>query len=258
MLALKLLLVPALLGAISMAGRRWGAGVAGWLAGFPSLTGAVLFFLAIEQRPEFTVQAAVVSLSTVFPAVAFGAAYAWACTRWRWFWCLACALSAWAAAALLLSRLPLTPVVSLAISLVTLFIAPRIYPRAHAQWGSRAMPAHELLLRMAAGAAMVLGVTAMAEALGTAWTGLFAAFPVMSTVLAVFSHRANGPGFAVALLRAMIGGFYSFIAFSLAVSLLLAHASIAVTFAASVAAAVVVQWIAKAIMMRLASKEGAR
>ena len=248
MLALKLLLVPALLAVISMAGRRWGAGVAGWLAGFPSLTGPVLFFLALERGPEFTVQAAVVSLSTVFSAVAFGVAYSWACTRFHWFWCLACALSAWAAAALLLSHLPLTATASLAISLLTLFVAPRVYSRAQAQWGSSTMPAHELLLRMVAGAAMVLAVTAAAEALGPAWTGLFAAFPVMSTVLAVFSHRANGPGFAVALLRAMVGGFYSFIAFCLTVSVLLAHASIAVTFAA----AVVVQGIAKAIMMRLA------
>ena len=235
-----------------MAGRRWGAGVAGWLAGFPSLTGPVLFFLALERGPEFTVQAAVVSLATVFSAVAFGVAYSWACTRLHWTWCLAVAYSAWAAAALLLSCLPLTPAVSLAISLLTLFFAPRIYSRAQAQWGSSTMPTYELLLRMVAGAAMVLGVTAMAEALGTTWTGLFAAFPVMSTVLAVFSHRANGPGFAVALLRAMVGGFYSFIAFSLTVSVLLAHASVAVTFAAAVAAAVVVQGTAKAIMMRLA------
>ena len=252
MLALKLLLVPALLAVISMAGRRWGAGVAGWLAGFPSLTGTVLFFLAIEQGPEFTVQTAVVALSTVFPAVAFGVAYSWACTRWQWTWCLACAILAWTAAALLLSCLPLTPATSLAISLLTLFVAPRIYPRAQAQWGGSAMPAQELLLRMAAGAAMVLGVTAMADALGSAWTGLVAAFPVMSTVLAVFSHRANGPGFAVALLRAMIGGFYSFIAFCLAVSVLLGHSGIAVTFAVAVASAVVAQAVAKTVMMRLA------
>ncbi len=252
LLALKLLLVPALLAVISMAGKRWGAGVAGWLAGFPSLTGPVLFFLALERGPDFTVQAAVVSLSTVFSAVAFGVAYAWACTRLHWFWSLACAFAAWTVAALLLSHLPLTAAISLAISLVTLFAGPRVYPRAQAQWGSSAMPAHELLLRMVAGAAMVLAVTAAAEALGPQWTGIFAAFPVMSTVLAVFSHRANGPGFAVALLRAMVGGFYSFLSFCLAVSLLLPHASIAVTFAAAVAAAVVVQWAAKAIMMRLA------
>lgn len=235
-----------------MAGRRWGAGVAGWLAGFPSLAGPVLFFLAIERGPEFTVQAAAVAISTVFCAVAFGVAYAWACRRLHWFWCVACALAAWTAAALLLSHLPLTAMVSLAISLLALLVAPRVYPRTNAQWGSSTMPAHDLALCMVAGAAMVLAVTAAAEALGPAWTGLLAAFPVLSIVMAVFSHRANGPGFAVALLRAMVGGLYSFIGFSLTVSLLLAHVSVAATFAAAVAAAVVVQGASKAIMMRLA------
>ena len=50
---------------------------------------------------------------------------------------------------------------------------------------------------------MVLGVTGAAEALGSTWTGLFSAFPVMSTVLAGFSHRANGSGYVIALLRSM-------------------------------------------------------
>jgi hypothetical protein len=252
LLALKLLLVPAFLAVISFAGKRWGPNVAGWLAGFPSLTGPILFFLAIERGPAFTVQAAVLSLSAVFSAVAFGAAYSWACTRLHWLWSLACALSAWTAAVLLLAQLPLSAMASLAIALLTLFAAPRAFPRAQAQWGSHALPAYELLLRMAAGAAMVLLVTAVAEALGPAWTGLFTAFPVMSTVLAVFSHRANGPGFAVALLRAMVGGFYAFIAYCLSVAVLLEDWGIAVTFIVAVAAAVVVQGTAKAIMLRSA------
>lgn len=252
MLALKLLLVPAFLAIISIAGKRWGPGVAGWLAGFPSLTGPILFFLALERGPEFTAQAAVVATSTVFPAVAFGAAYSWACARLHWAGSLACAMLAWFAAAGLLSLVPLTAPVSLAISLLTLLAAPRVYARSKAQWGGGAMPAHELLLRMAAGAGMVLAVTAAAETLGTAWTGLFAAFPVMSTVLAVFSHRASGPGFTIALLRAMIGGLYSLIAYCLAVSLLLEHSSIAVTYTVAVAAAVLTQGAAKAVMMRLA------
>ena len=252
LLALQLLLVPALLAAISMAGKRWGPGVAGWLAGFPSLTGPILFFLAIERGPEFTVQAAVLSLSAVFPAIAFGVTYAWVCTRLRWQGSIVCAFSAWAAAVLLFSQLPLTVWASLAISLLTLFAAPRLFPRTQALWGRRPLPAYELLLRMAAGAAMVLAVTAAAEGLGTTWTGLFSAFPVMSTVLAVFSQRANGPGFVVALLRAMIGGFYAYIAYCLAVSLLLETYGIAVTYMAAVAAAITVQGAAKLIMMRLA------
>jgi uncharacterized membrane-anchored protein len=81
---------------------------------------------------------------------------------------------------------------------------------------------------------------------------LVPAFPVMSTVLAVFSHPANGPGFAVALLRSMAGGFYSFIAYCLSVAVLLEDQGFAVTFIIAVTAAVVVQGTAKAIMMRSA------
>jgi uncharacterized membrane protein (GlpM family) len=226
--------------------------VAGWLAGFPSLTGPILFFLALERGPEFTTQASVLALSCVFPAIAFGASYAWACRRFGWPGALACAYSAWTLGVLLLAQLPLTVAWSLAISLLALFLAPRLFPRAQSQWGSRPMPPSELLLRMAAGALMVLGVTGAAEALGSVWTGLFAAFPVMSTVLAVFSHRANGPGFVVAMLRSMIGGFYSLITYCLAVALLLESQGLAVTFVAAVAAAVAVQGAAKAIMMRFA------
>jgi len=252
LLALKLLLVPAFLAVISYAGRRWGPQVAGWLAGFPSLTGPILLFLALERGPAFTAQAAVLALSSVFSAVSFGVAYAWACRRWPWYGSLACGYAAWTAAVELLVRLPLTAPGSLALSLATLFAAPRLFPRAQGQWGSRALPAQELLLRMGAGAAMVLAVTGAAEALGPAWTGLFAAFPVMSTVLAVFSHRANGPGFVVAMLRAMVGGFYAYLTYCLCVALLLERLGFGATFAIAVGATVVVQGAAKALMMRFA------
>ena len=102
------------------------------------------------------------------------------------------------------------------------------------------------------GLKMVLAVTGAAESLGPTWTGLFAAFPVMSTVLAVFSQRANGPGFVVAMLRAMVGGFYAYIVYCLSVAMLLEHCGIAATFVFAVVAAVVVQGSAKAIMMRTA------
>jgi hypothetical protein len=254
LLALKLLLVPAFLAVISFAGRRWGPGVAGWLAGFPSLTGPILFFLAIERGAAFTTQAAVLSLACVFSAISFGVTYAWACRRFGWALSLCFAYSAWTLAGFVLAALPLTTAGSFGLSLLTLFVAPRIFPRAQASWGTQPLPAGELLLRMGAGAAMVLGVTAAAEALGSVWTGLFSAFPVMSTVLAAFSHRANGAGFAVALLRSMVGGFYAYISYCLAVAVLLERFGIAITFSIAVAAAVIVQGTARAVMMRLAQR----
>jgi hypothetical protein len=244
-------LVPALLAAISLAGRRWGPGVAGWLAGFPSLTGPILFFLALERGPEFTVAASVLSLASVVSALAFGITYAWACTRLHWLGAFACAMSAWTASVLVLAQLPLTVFGALALSLLALLAAPRLYPRPQSPWGSSALPPYELLLRMAAGAGMVLAVTAAAEGLGSTWTGLFSAVPVMSTVLAVFSQRANGPGFVVALLRSMIGGFYAYIVYCLCVAALLDKLGTAATFGIAVVAAVTMQGAARAVMMRM-------
>jgi hypothetical protein len=66
-------------------------------------------------------------------------------------------------------------------------------------------------------------------------------------VLAVFSQRANGPGFVVAMLRAMTGGFYAFISYCVAVALLLPTEGVAVTFTVAIATAVVVQGAAKLI-----------
>ncbi len=239
-----------------MAGRRWGPGVAGWLAGFPSLTGPILFFLALERGAQFTVPAAVFALSAVAAALVFGIAYAWACLRLRWPGAWLCALLAWLVAVGVLARVPPTLAGSLAISLGVLVLAPRLFPKPRGQWGASAVPPHELLLRMAAGAGMVLAVTAVAETVGPAWTGLLAVFPVFTSVLAVFSQRASGPGFVVAMLRAMTGGFYSFVAFCVAVALLLPAQGVAATFLVAVAVAITVHGAARAVMMRLRRRAG--
>jgi hypothetical protein len=39
LLALELILAPIIIGSASLAGRRWGAAVSGWLVGFPSPPG---------------------------------------------------------------------------------------------------------------------------------------------------------------------------------------------------------------------------
>jgi hypothetical protein len=255
LLALKLLLVPAFLAVVSLAGRRGGPGVAGWLAGFPAVTGPILLFLALERGEAFTAQAAVQSLAAGMAALAFALAYARACLRLRWPGALACAFAVWFAVVFLLAQLSLSAWPVLALCLATLAIAPRLYPRAQGLRGSRPLPTLELALRMGAGAAAVVSVTAAAEALGPAWTGLFAAFPVMTSVIAAFSHRANGPGFVVVLLRAMVGGFYAYVAFSFCVAVLLESWGTAATFVAAVAAAVMVHGAVKAFIMRAERRE---
>ena len=242
MLALKLLLVPAFLLVISLAGRRWGPEVAGWLAGFPVLTGPILFLLALENGTGFAASAATVSLAAVFGAVAYILTYARVCARRSPGLSLLSGLVIWCCAALLLTRLPLTLFVSLGIALLTLVFAPKFFPRVAAPILTATMPRWELPLRMLAGAALTLAVTTLAAAIGPSWSGMFAVFPVIAIVLSVFSQRASGPAFAAILLKAMIRGLYASTSFCFTLAALLPQLGVAVSFLAATAVAVVVQW----------------
>src|SRR5258705_70258 len=57
-LLLKLLVTPLLIGAASLAGRRWGETVSGWFIGLPLSSGPVCWFLALEQGTGFAAAAA--------------------------------------------------------------------------------------------------------------------------------------------------------------------------------------------------------
>src|SRR5207342_371124 len=74
-LALKLVLTPTLIGAVSMAGRRWGPGVSGWLVGFPLTSGPVAFFLALDHGVAFAVGAAAGSMTGAAAQAAFCVLY---------------------------------------------------------------------------------------------------------------------------------------------------------------------------------------
>lgn len=250
MLALKLFLVPAFLLAISLAGRRWGPAVAGWLAGLPVLTGPILFLLALENGPGFAAAAATVSLSAVSGAVAFILAYARVCAHRSPPVSLLAGLGIWLCAALLLTRLPPDNFVSLGIALLALLVAPKLFPHISAPILTATLPRGELPLRMLAGAVVTLAVTSLAAAIGSSWSGMFAVFPVITIVLSVFSHRASGPAFAATLLRAMIWGLYSLACFCLVLALLLPQQGVAVSFAAATAAALAVQWALKSRLHR--------
>ena len=250
MLALKLLLVPTFLALITLAGRRWGPQVAGWLAGLPVLTGPILFLLALENGPVFAAAAATVSLSAVLGAVALIVTYARACARRSPGLSLLFGLASWCCAALLLTSLPLTNFISLGIALLALVAAPRFFPRVSTPVLITRLPKWELPLRMLAGAALTLAVTSLAATIGPSWSGMLAVFPVLAIVLSVFSHRGSGPAFAATLLRAMIWGLYAFTSFCFALAVLLPRQGITVSFLAAIAAALGVQLALKSRLHR--------
>ena len=263
MLAFKLLLVPAFLLLISLAGKRWGAGVAGWLAGFPVVAGPILFFIAVDGGAVFAAQAATHSLAGIFGLVIFGSTYSRCCQRRSWPVALAAALLAWLVATELIALSVDSPWLAVhginAIGAacffagISLALAPWLFPRIHAPPHSEPLPKFELAIRMIAGAALTWSVTVLADRIGPAWSGLLTVFPVMGIVLAVFSHRANGPQFTGALFRGMSTALWSFVLFCLVLAFALRAANIATAFAAALSLALVAHALARWLTLRAAA-----
>jgi hypothetical protein len=80
-LALKLVLTPVLIGAASLAGRRWGSVVSGWLVGIPFTSAPVAFFLALDPGPRFAAAAAAGIMAGAISQVAFCLVYSWTARR---------------------------------------------------------------------------------------------------------------------------------------------------------------------------------
>ena len=75
LLALKLVLTPAVMVGATLAGRRWGGAVSGWLIGLPLTSGPLVFVLALEHGRHFAARTAVGSLSGAIAEAAFCVGY---------------------------------------------------------------------------------------------------------------------------------------------------------------------------------------
>src|SRR5262245_46902673 len=237
---LRLVITPLLIGIATVAGRRWGPGVSGWVAGFPLTSGPVSVFLALEQGPGFAAQAAVGTLLGLAAMAGFCLVYSRVAPRAGWpAGTLACVVT-FVGGTLVLAQaaLPVGP----AFALVCLLLAgiAAAMPRLAAPPGPGTPPPWDLPLRIATATTVVLGLTALASLLGPRLTGFLSPFPVFALVMGVFTHRAQGPAAATRLLRWVVLGSFAFAAFFLAAGLLLERTGLGVTYAAATAAALTV------------------
>jgi hypothetical protein len=249
MLALKLFLLPSLICGLTLAGRRWGPSVAGWLSGLPIVAGPILFFISIEQGREFGAAAATGTLSGLLPVLAFIIVYAWSATRSSWAVSVVSAWFAYASGVALLYTLTLQPpvVVSALVDVAALWYTPRLLPKVGAPAIAARLDYAEIAVRMLAGLGLLLTLTYFASGLGPRLSGLLAMFPTLGTVLAVFSHRHAGAEFAIHLLRGMVLGLYAFVAFTTVLIWGLTAFQTGAAFALAIACAFLVQGFARAL-----------
>ena len=233
-LLVKLVLTPALIGTASLAGRRWGAAVSGWLVGIPFTSAPIALFLALGQGPAFAATAAAGTMAGTISQAAFCVAYARIGVRFGSAVGVGAGAAAFALSTAVLQRvtLPLFPLVVLVMialcAALRLMPPPEGEPRAAAQ----ILPAWDIPARMVVATVFVLLLTGIAPALGPRLSGLLAPFPLYAIVLTVFAHRLEGPAPALEVLRGLLLGLFAFAGFFLVLALLIERAGIAAAFAA--------------------------
>jgi len=243
LLALKLVLTPVLIGLASLAGRRWGHAVSGWLVALPLTTGPIVFFLAFAHGPMFAAQATMGILAGCVSLAVFTTVYARLALRASWFPTLAASSLAFFVMTAALSNVDLPPLPVWIVALASLAIAYNYLPRSDAPTTPAGpLPGRwDIPLRMFIATGFVLAITSLAPALGPRLAGLVSPFPLFTAILAAFAQHRNGAPAAVSVLRGLLLGLLSYACFMFTLALSLVTAGTVAAFGLAILVVIVIQ-----------------
>jgi len=245
----KLVLPPFLILMASLAGRRWGDAIGGWLVGLPLTSGPVAAFLAIQYGTDFAAIASNGSLIGTASQACFSLGYALLAQR-GWVIALISGTIAYASAAFIIQGLPLAHWGFFVVALLTLTVSARLISHKNTVNIVIASPWWDLPARMIVATAIVVTLTALASVVGAQVAGVLASFPVFGTILAVFAHRMKGPEMANQVLRGMVLALYGFATFFFIIGLVIVKFGILPAFIAATISSLLMQTCALYLIQR--------
>ena len=248
---LKLILAPVIIGSASLAGRKWGPAVSGWIIGLPLTSGPVVFFLALSHDAAFATNAALGVISGGISLTVYAVAYAWIAKRFHWQAALIGSLSAFMACTAILQNLtlPLFPIFFAVLGAIALSL--RLVPNERVQPTDAQPGPWDIPARILIGTSFILTLTGVAPLIGPRLTGLLTTIPLYASILTVFAHRHQGAAAASHVLRGLLYGLFAFAGFFLTLNLLLEYAGIAAAFLSAIAVALTIQGTSLWVLRRL-------
>ena len=235
---LRLALVPSAVLLASLAARRWGHAVSGYLGGFPMIGGPITLYLAIDHGPEFAARSALVTLAAIAGQAGHMLAFSEA---GRAAGAVAGLLAGWATFAAVSAgagSLPLTPALALALAIGGLLAMWRLLPQPRDAATLPAIPPVELWLRLAAALALAAAILFGAATLGPTVSGILLSLPITGSIMPPFTLALYGPDALARLQRGFIAGLTGFAAFFLVVSVAVVPLGVVAAFTLATAAAI--------------------
>lgn len=214
LLTFKLPLIGLAVWASSMASKRWGHRVGGWLAGMPVIVGPITALLMVDLSPEQVRQAALATLVCQPALIVFLLVFAHT-ARWRrWGWSLTLALGAYGAVALALSALARPEWLTLGLALLSPELGRRAMPALSSDRDDPVpLPRAELVWRVAVAMGVAAAVLGGASQLPALWAGVLLAAPIAGAVLPCFTLPRHGADATVRMLSGFTRGQRGFVAF---------------------------------------------
>jgi hypothetical protein len=217
---LRLALVPTAIWLATLAARRWGHTVSGYLGGMPLIGGPITLFIAVDHGAEFAARSATFTLAAILGQGAHLLAFSH-CAKRGFAWPLAL-LAGWLSfAGAAVASASLQPGVGLALALAAcgLTAAWLFLPRPrHAAVPAR-IPAMELRLRLVAAVLLAAAILWAADAFGPVASGILLSVPVTGSIMPPFTLALYGADSVARLTRGFVVGLTGFATFFLVVAL---------------------------------------
>lgn len=240
LVALKVLLAPVLVALATLVARRHGPTLGGWVSALPVIAGPVLLVFVVEHGPDFAQRAARGTLMGLVALSAFIVAYAHAAPHRSVAWSLAAGWVAFFAVTVAIAGWDPSAALAMTLAGAALGLAWLLTRRAEPSGPRAGAVDASIAARVLLTAALVLALTAAGELLGPRLGGMLAAFPVLASLLAAFTHTAHGGAAASDLLHGMVAGLIGFASFCLVIAIALEPLGTVVAFGLGVVATLAV------------------
>lgn len=213
LLLLKVTIIPTVIALVTLVIRKWGNKAGGLIGSMPWVAGPILLFFIFEQGKAFGIHSIQGTMTGILALISFCFSYAALSRTLSWLPTLLLSYLVYTITALLLNYLRLNLVASYVLTIIGILAALRFFPASTAQLSTGRRLPFDILIRMLVATLFVLLITGLARLLGPVWSGILTPFPILTSVLAIFSHSLQGSSATSAILRGLVIGLLGFTTF---------------------------------------------
>ena len=229
-LLLKVTLMPSVIALVTLAIRKWGNRAGGLIGSMPWIAGPILLFFILEQGKAFGIHSIQGSMTGILALISFCFSYSSLSRKLTWLPTLLLSYGIYTITAVVFNYLQLSLWVSYGVVLGCVLLALWQFPiPANTTITPRRLP-FDIPIRMLVATLFVLVITGLAAILGPNWSGILTPFPILTSILAIFTHTLQGSDATILTLRGLLIGLLGFTTFLFLQAFLLPEFSVAISF----------------------------